>query len=230
MSLGSGVVPAHLIGPASGGVLSHAMKMPSPGDPDDGIKDATKGSEVKVNPTGELLRKIAKAAEKGDEKLAKAIVDEVFQKTVGDDWFQPVSGVVAKTKSNIAYLTGYLPVDLANVALKVFDVEHPYFGKHIPEDQDELILVGRNIGQDYKAAQLRREEADKKMKLLKAGVHLPGAEEEVTSGHAKEVLEKLREMKKAAEKAKMVKEVKESSEAIDKLAKEYAEKLNEAEW
>lgn len=101
--------------------------------------------------------------------------------------------IVREIDGNIGYLAGYLTPALGNQVLALFNVEHPMFGRHIPEETQEAYEVGAKLGKQYGKTLAAMEEAAKKAATAaKIGLVLPESDETVDSERAKEILTKLK--------------------------------------
>jgi hypothetical protein len=116
--------------------------------------------------------------------------------------FLDVVHITAQVDHEIGFAAGYLPPALGNKVLADFGVEHPYFGKTIP-DHALAFEMGRKMGEQY-AEQTAKVAADQH-KLdteAKLGVALPDPEAAVVDGdQAQQVLDALRRVREAKERS-----------------------------
>lgn len=114
--------------------------------------------------------------------------------------------IVREIDGNIGYLAGYLTPALGNQVLALFNVEHPMFGRHIPEETQEAYEVGAKLGKQYGKTLAAMEEAAKKAATAaKIGLVLPESDETVDSERAKEILTKLKAQRDKEVGAKLAK-------------------------
>ncbi|WEU67432.1 hypothetical protein [Xanthomonas phage JGB6] len=133
--------------------------------------------------TGDITRQVAllgELASNGSEDpkaIEKCKSDMVFA-IAGSEPFASVAVLGAGIGRNIGYLAGYLPVELGNEVLRLFHVEHPVFGRTIPEGLDEVFKTGQRIGKEWAAKRQKEAEAAKKIKQAsELGVALPDGDE-----------------------------------------------------
>jgi len=170
---------------------------------------------------------IGKIAAEGDIAGVEAAKGQMVRTLVLADPLSSVRSAATEVSGRIAYLAGYLPAELGNEALRIFDATHPIFGKVIPDDLDSVMTVGKQLGKQFALKkQIEAENAKKLKQAAELGVVLPDGEEEVTSDQAAKILNAVRKKRAESGDAMAVKEMEELKDwETERAAKVKAEEL-----
>lgn len=167
---------------------------------------------------------IGKIAAEGDLLGVANAKGEMIRSLVLADPLSSVRVAANEVGGRIAYLAGYLPPELGNEALRIFDAEHPIFGKVIPDDMESAFAAGKGL---YKQFALKKQiEAENAKKLRQAadlGVMVPDGDEEVTSDQAAKLMNAVRAKRARNGDALAAKEIAESAEWEAKRAAKVKE-------
>lgn len=136
---------------------------------------------------------IGKIAAEGDIAGVGAAKGEMIRTLVLADPLSSVHVAAGEVGGRIAYLAGYLPPELGNEALRLFDAEHPIFGKVIPDDMESAFATGKQLGKQFALKkQIEAENAKKLRQAAELGVVVPDGEQEVSSDDASKLLNAIR--------------------------------------
>lgn len=136
---------------------------------------------------------IGKIAAEGDLLGVVKAREEMAAVIVMADPFASVKLANAQVGARVAYLAGYLPAELGNEALRLFAVEHPIFGKIIPDDLDSALAAGKSLARQFALRkQIEQENAKKIKQAADLGVLVPDGEQAVTSDEAAKLLNAVR--------------------------------------
>lgn len=185
-----------------------------PGDEEDVVAVAKPYDE-----TRELIQKVAAITFNLDRTAAQAFVGERVATILNNDWLMSAAGIRERACADIGYIAGYLPTEMGNQTLQLFQVKHPYFGDKIPSSIDEALEIGRAIGRELLDRKLSKKEQarrDEQRKTL--GIALPEIGDEVSNEDAEKILTAIREKSEAARK-----EAEKKAKIAEKAARREAE-------
>ena len=136
---------------------------------------------------------IGKIAAEGDINGVAEARSEMVSAIIMVDPFMSVNLVADRVGEQIAYLAGYLPHELGNEALRLFNVSHPIFGQNIPDDLASAFATGEKLAHQFNLKkQIEAENAKKLRQAKELGVILPDGEDEVDTDTAEQILNAVR--------------------------------------
>lgn len=177
----------------------------------------------------QILAKVGAVTDLDDPVQAKQIKEDMVQGAAARELFMSGREIAQKVNNDLGYIIGYLPAELGNHALQLFNVSHPFFGRNIPTNNDDCLDIGQKFGKKWRDKKYTEEENKRKAEqLAKIGVVLPSIGEEVTSSDAKKILQALRaagDPTKVAEAEAILKAKRESRAELEKARREELERL-----
>lgn len=144
----------------------------------------------------EQIALIGKIAADGDVVGVKAARNKMVGAICMSEPFAHVGAIRGQVDLQIATLAAMLPWQLGTEALQLFAVDHPVFGREIPEEVSFAQEAGRKLTKEWiKRKQTEAETAKKLAQAAKLGVVLPDGEEEVSTDQAGAILQAIRKQR-----------------------------------
>lgn len=170
---------------------------------------------------------IGKIAAEGDMAGVEEAKGKMIRTLVLSDPLSSVKVAASEVAGRIGVLAAYLPPELGNEALRIFDANHPIFGRVIPDDLESALATGKQLGKQFALKkQIEAENAKKLKQAAELGVVLPDGEEEVTSDQAAKILNAVRKKRAESGDAMAVKEMEELKDwEAERVAKVKAAEL-----
>ncbi len=170
---------------------------------------------------------IGKIAAEGDLLGVEEAKGKMIRTLVLSDPLSSVKVAASEVSGRIGVLAAYLPPELGNEALRIFDANHPIFGRVIPDDLESALATGKQLGKQFALKkQIEAENAKKLKQAAELGVVLPDGEEEVTSDQAAKILNAVRKKRAESGDAMAVKEMEELKDwEAERVAKVRAAEL-----
>jgi hypothetical protein len=170
---------------------------------------------------------IGKIAAEGDLLGVEEARGQMIRTLVLSDPLSSVRVAAGEVAGRIGVLAAYLPPELGNEALRLFDATHPIFGRVIPDDLESALTTGKQLGKQFALKkQIEAENAKKLKQAAELGVVLPDGEEEVTSDQAARILNATRKKRAESGDAMAVKEMEELKDwETERAARVRAEEL-----
>lgn len=170
---------------------------------------------------------IGKIAAEGDMAGVEEAKGKMIRTLVLSDPLSSVKVAASEVAGRIGVLAAYLPPELGNEALRIFDANHPIFGRVIPDDLESALATGKQLGKQFALKkQIEAENAKKLKQAAELGVVLPDGEEEVSSDQAARILNAVRKKRAESGDAMAVKEMEELKDwEAERVAKVRAAEL-----
>ncbi|WPH68433.1 hypothetical protein [Stenotrophomonas phage BUCTxx99] len=170
---------------------------------------------------------IGKIAAEGDMAGVEEAKGKMIRTLVLSDPLSSVKVAASEVAGRIGVLAAYLPPELGNEALRIFDANHPIFGRVIPDDLESALATGKQLGKQFALKkQIEAENTKKLRQAAELGVVLPDGEEEVTSDQAARILNAVRKKRAESGDAMAVKEMEELKDwEAERVAKVKAAEL-----